>query len=125
MKDLILSSFYFTPGLLFETLNRHIAIHSNHHFNIQVQSTSRGCHPEKPSIMKGQPGNHTVLVGSNLTLPCELMVRILILVKVMGDDYERQARQSHCSGWVKFDSSLRADGEDGDGVVKSDDGSQQ
>ena len=44
---------------------------------LQVQSTSRGCHPEKPSIMKGQPGNHTVLVGSNLTLPCELMVSVI------------------------------------------------
>ena len=43
---------------------------------VQVQSTSRGCHPEKPSIMKGQPGNHTVLVGTNLTLPCELMVSV-------------------------------------------------
>ena len=47
---------------------------------MQVQSTSRGCHPEKPSIMKGQPGNHTVLVGSNLTLPCELMVRMLVVI---------------------------------------------
>ena len=44
---------------------------------LQVQSTSRGCHPEKPSIMKGQPGNHTVLVGTNLTLPCELMVSVI------------------------------------------------
>ena len=44
---------------------------------VQVQSTSRGCHPEKPSIMKGQPGNHTVLVGTNLTLPCELMVSVI------------------------------------------------
>ena len=43
---------------------------------VQVQSTSRGCHPEKPSIMKGQPGNHTVLVGTNHTLPCELMVSV-------------------------------------------------
>ena len=53
---------------------------------VQVQSTSRGCHPEKPSIMKGQPGNHTVLVGTNLTLPCELMVsecdKIKIKIKI-------------------------------------------
>ena len=54
--------------------------HHHHYYYYQVQSTSRGCHPEKPSIMKGQPGNHTVLVGSNLTLPCELMVRMAVVI---------------------------------------------
>ena len=55
---------------------------------VQVQSTSRGCHPEKPSIMKGQPGNHTVLVGSNLTLPCELMVSVIKSKSYQSQNYK-------------------------------------
>ena len=57
--------------------------HHHYYYYYQVQSTSRGCHPEKPSIMKGQPGNHTVLVGSNLTLPCELMVRMAVVIVIV------------------------------------------
>ena len=33
--------------------------------------------------MKGQPGNHTVLVGSNLTLPCELILRMVVSMMII------------------------------------------